>query len=1294
MNFLIKTLDINLKEFYNDILQKTTGSQLIYSITVSPDSNIKNATNSKIIRTHDNIDKTIKLNSDKTANLTKSINLADRNRRLIPYMTFYIPTDDENYDAINQQQQYDSPQQQSNHHLQQSHQLNHDLYQQSETQEQGKRINENDNINSEGFIQNQQQHQPTYLTNEHQPNDPLYVHQMRISNRPHLIHGFQPSPSNLYDNVRQQVPLNLLKKGVVNQSQLQHHHQLLHQNQQQQQQLKHEQQESNVESHLPQRENLPKYNLYHSHHINHQILRQQQQQHQHSKLAAPTLTNPILLKQEQPQSNPDKLHSSPFTPFNKIPGQFTPILYINEPDAKNVNYHNKLLIPISSPSPQPSIIATTAATIVSSNESDDNENKSDNRNNNNDVPVKQLLNSNQNDENPEQNIQFYNLKTIKPQQQQQQRYNYQQQELQNSQHQEQQHQHQIYKYPVEHVQNSDEVIEQQRLSPYHYHNPNHQNNNQKHQTHNYNQHKQQQNTNEETDNRHIIALVPLQKQHNLNHQQHEERLQQNHQNTHQQIQHEQEQHLNQQQHLKYDPNDIKNVQNIVSTTQRPTYKLVTEIAQKYKLKHPQATQQPLPTSVPESEMTPQERYVAYLQQQLRLKHQNRYKEHQQPKAQSLYKNSGSHPNVQQIDPYLISVIPSPNPPENYLYPTEKQKQQHQYPNYIYPPKVEIENNDNSKKIIYMRPQQVQHGSRYSTQAPHPGNYLQLLDVETTQYQPDGRQPQGSYKLIPIAPQLQPSSTPQTIFIPLKHEVPQHQLQPVPPVQKDAKLKQFFFVTTAKPILITSKNPNYNYETVKTSQSIESTTAPASPIYPSTETSISGQKFPNIKETASLAEILRKLQETNHLPHTITPDNIDNSIKTLIKILNNLKQSQTIIENPPQHHEHDYNDYDDTGIENIDPSKPGPNSGRPGVDYPNLAEIPPTSFNCKEQRYKGFFGDPETNCQVWHYCDLNGGQASFLCPNGTIFSQVALTCDWWFNVKCSTTPQLYVLNERLYKYILPFTPKFPEDYSGPLVDKYLALKFKEMEEKMNRERENESKEEENAELNKPEINEEITQDSTATEKHPKSASVDPNEEPIIEQNNSNLKQQFLDINNNGEEVKSVNLVDVEENRGAVDTGITYNTYSTSTTTEYPLPSSSLTSPPPLTVKPIYVPSTTPAVYSSTYSDLPSSNVISSTPISAITASNSNIDLRNLKLKHQNRLRLRQRLKSNRNRQNINRKPKVDVESEKVEVIEIKTDGSSGHIIPNLQEQQNNQEQEQQHEQQQHKLQPQIEYLYHD
>ncbi|XP_037030053.1 mediator of RNA polymerase II transcription subunit 15 isoform X2 [Bradysia coprophila] len=222
-------------------------------------------------------------------------------------------------------------------------------------------------------------------------------------------------------------------------------------------------------------------------------------------------------------------------------------------------------------------------------------------------------------------------------------------------------------------------------------------------------------------------------------------------------------------------------------------------------------------------------------------------------------------------------------------------------------------------------------------------------------------------------------------------------------------------------------------------------------------------------STSVSEVLRKLQETNLLPQTLNAENIDDSIQTLVQILNNLKQSQYVAEIPPQQHQSvDYpepndddairhqSDYDEVNDKpnnevNSSGESPGPNTGRPGIDYPNLSEIPQTNFNCKEQRYKGFFGDPETHCQVWHYCDLNGGQASFLCPNGTIFSQVALTCDWWFNVKCSTTTQLYVLNERLYKYILPFSPKFPEDYSGPVVDKYLAIKFQEMEEKMMRQK---------------------------------------------------------------------------------------------------------------------------------------------------------------------------------------------------------------------------------------------------
>lgn len=166
----------------------------------------------------------------------------------------------------------------------------------------------------------------------------------------------------------------------------------------------------------------------------------------------------------------------------------------------------------------------------------------------------------------------------------------------------------------------------------------------------------------------------------------------------------------------------------------------------------------------------------------------------------------------------------------------------------------------------------------------------------------------------------------------------------------------------------------------------------------------------LDDNQSLSQLLKKLQDSNHLPKTLTPDNIDNSIKTLIKILNNLKQSPSSVA-PDQHLQpgfsrgqgavdEDYSDngnsqdyyYDKDPLINdngnqVDDHQLGANSGTPGVDYPNLFEIPPTEFNCKAQRYKGFFGDPETRCQVWHYCDLNGGQASFLCPNGTIFSQV-------------------------------------------------------------------------------------------------------------------------------------------------------------------------------------------------------------------------------------------------------------------------------------------------------------------
>lgn len=56
------------------------------------------------------------------------------------------------------------------------------------------------------------------------------------------------------------------------------------------------------------------------------------------------------------------------------------------------------------------------------------------------------------------------------------------------------------------------------------------------------------------------------------------------------------------------------------------------------------------------------------------------------------------------------------------------------------------------------------------------------------------------------------------------------------------------------------------------------------------------------------------------------------------------------------------DYEDD-LSDTDKNDIGGTPGRPGIDYPTLAVIPQTSFDCKIQRYKGFFGDPETKCQV-------------------------------------------------------------------------------------------------------------------------------------------------------------------------------------------------------------------------------------------------------------------------------------------------------------------------------------------
>lgn len=50
-------------------------------------------------------------------------------------------------------------------------------------------------------------------------------------------------------------------------------------------------------------------------------------------------------------------------------------------------------------------------------------------------------------------------------------------------------------------------------------------------------------------------------------------------------------------------------------------------------------------------------------------------------------------------------------------------------------------------------------------------------------------------------------------------------------------------------------------------------------------------------------------------------------------------------------------------------------------------------------------------KVFHVCH-DGRKFSFLCPNGTIFDQKVFVCNWWFNVDCAASKDLYELNKAI------------------------------------------------------------------------------------------------------------------------------------------------------------------------------------------------------------------------------------------------------------------------------------------
>ncbi|OQV13993.1 hypothetical protein BV898_11765 [Hypsibius exemplaris] len=88
---------------------------------------------------------------------------------------------------------------------------------------------------------------------------------------------------------------------------------------------------------------------------------------------------------------------------------------------------------------------------------------------------------------------------------------------------------------------------------------------------------------------------------------------------------------------------------------------------------------------------------------------------------------------------------------------------------------------------------------------------------------------------------------------------------------------------------------------------------------------------------------------------------------------------------------------------------------PGTDFPIYSVIPDTGFLCTSVNQAGYYADVDTRCQVFRRCPLDGVMTSYLCPNMTVFNQITLVCDWWYNVDCSQAKQFYdYSNTRLYQ----------------------------------------------------------------------------------------------------------------------------------------------------------------------------------------------------------------------------------------------------------------------------------------
>ncbi|XP_076335639.1 uncharacterized protein LOC143238895 [Tachypleus tridentatus] len=226
---------------------------------------------------------------------------------------------------------------------------------------------------------------------------------------------------------------------------------------------------------------------------------------------------------------------------------------------------------------------------------------------------------------------------------------------------------------------------------------------------------------------------------------------------------------------------------------------------------------------------------------------------------------------------------------------------------------------------------------------------------------------------------------------------------------DESSSSSYFLTTSEALTISTSNNSTTFEahptssqttfTVKSSsnsispitsevQSNLTTTPPATPISQPVSTTIS---LTTTETHPSSATTLHTTQSHSTTTSQVASEHKPGSTSTLTAPSGVYKKPHITSDNTLI--------AKDTSESNEIPSIPGI-PGIPGKDFPFFGfPLPKTEFRCRKP---GYFGDPETRCQMFHICQ-DFRMDSFLCPNGTVFDQRYQVCNWWFSVRCPVSP---------------------------------------------------------------------------------------------------------------------------------------------------------------------------------------------------------------------------------------------------------------------------------------------------